>query len=327
MASICIIERADCLLILGRLEEAAATYEEGIRHCEQLGAERDVAVGKSQIGTVRLHQLRYKEALAAYEEARERFTRLDEPHSIAKIWHQIGRVYQEAKQPEAAEDAYRKSLAFKVQIGDLGGQANTLVQLGNLYDFVLNRPEEAVTFYRQAADKYVENHDRAKEGTVRTNLAGTLIKLHRFNEARQEIHQAIECKAPFGHASEPWTSWAILSDLETNARNPDAAEQAKQRAIECYFAYRRDGGENHTLTGRFVYDMTKTLRASGPTATASFLQDLAAEPNLAQVRPFVQALQAIIAGSRDRSLADNPDFDYSMAAEILFLIETLEKPQ
>ena len=28
---------------------------------------------------------------------------------------------------------------------------------------------------------------------------------------------------------------------------------------------------------------------------------------------------------KDRTLADTPDLDYSMAAEILFLIETLEK--
>ena len=37
------------------------------------------------------------------------------------------------------------------------------------------------------------------------------------------------------------------------------------------------------------------------------------------------ALQAIVAGSRDRTLADAPDLHYTMAAEILFLIETLEK--
>jgi hypothetical protein len=41
--------------------------------------------------------------------------------------------------------------------------------------------------------------------------------------------------------------------------------------------------------------------------------------------PFIQALQAIVDGSRDRTLADAPDLDYTMAAEILFLIETLEK--
>ena len=57
-------------------------------------------------------QRRYGEALAAYAEARERFTQLDEPGTVAGIWHQTGMAYQEAGQPEAAEDAYRKSLAI-----------------------------------------------------------------------------------------------------------------------------------------------------------------------------------------------------------------------
>ena len=41
---------------------------------------------------------------------------------------------------------------------------------------------------------------------------------------------------------------------------------------------------------------------------------------------FIQALQAIVSGSRDRSLADNPALYYTMAAEVLYLIEQLEQP-
>ena len=40
---------------------------------------------------------------------------------------------------------------------------------------------------------------------------------------------------------------------------------------------------------------------------------------------FIRALQAIVAGRRDRTLAAAPDLHPTMAAEILFLIETLEK--
>ncbi len=154
-------------------------------------------------------------------------------------------AYQEAGQPEAAEDAYRKSLAITVRLGDVAGQAGTLVQLGNLYDDELDRPEEAVAFYRQAADKYVEGSDTAKEGRARNNLGKTLRKLRRLDEARQEIRRAIECKAQFGHAAEPWKSWSILADIETDAGNPAAAAEAKGKAIASYLAYRRDGGENH----------------------------------------------------------------------------------
>ncbi len=325
MAAVCFGRTGDCLSALGRLDDAAAAYEETIRRAARSGADRDVAVGKGNLGTVRLYQRRYPEALAAHAEARERFTVLDEPGMVAVSWHQTGRVYREAGQPEAAEDAYRESLVIRVRLGDIAGQASTLVQLGNLYDDVLGRPEEAVDFYHQAADMFVEIKDAAKEGRARNNLGNTLRKLRRLDEARQEIRRAIKCKTQFGHASEPWKSWTILADIETDAGNPSAAADAKRKAIDCYLAYRRDGGENHSDSGRIAFAVTQSLLAGDPATAASLLQKLAADPNFARQRSFIQALQAIVAGSRDRALAAAPELDHTMAAEILLLIETLEQ--
>jgi tetratricopeptide (TPR) repeat protein len=326
MASVCFTDQGDCLRNLGRLDEAAAAYEERIRRGEQLGDNRGVAVGKVQIGAIRINQRRYPEALAAYAEARERFTQLDEPGSVAVHWHQTGMVYRLAGQPEAAEDAYRKSLAIKVRLGDVAGQARTLSQLGNLYNDVLNRLEEAAAFYRQAVDKYIEIGDVANEGGARSNLGATLRQLRRLDEARQEIRRAIECKTQFGHAAEPWYTWSTIADIETDAGNPTAAAEANRKAIACYLAYRRDGGENHDTEGRISLAVTQSLLAGdAPTAT-SRLQQLAAHPNaVGSLGTFIRALQAIVAGSRDPSLADAPDLNWRMATEILFLIETLEK--
>jgi tetratricopeptide (TPR) repeat protein len=234
-------------------------------------------------------------------------------------------VYQDAGQPEAAEDAYRKSLAIKVRLGDVAAQANTLLQLGNLYKDVLDRLEEAAAFHRQAADKYVEIHDVAHEGLARSNLGDTLRRLRRLDEARQEIRRAIECKMQFGHAAEPWLSWSILAYIETDFGNPTAAAEANRKAIACYLAYRRDGGENHDVEGRISLAVTQSLLAGDAPTAASQLQQLATNPDAAWLLPFIRALQAIVAGSRDHSLADAPDLYYGMAAEILFLIETLEK--
>ena len=325
MAALCFEEQAKCLDLLGRLDEAAAACEECIRCAEQLKNDREVAVGKSLLGNIRLDQRRYKEALAAYAEARERFTALDEPGSVAVAWHQTGMAYQAVKQPEAAEDAYRQSLAIEVQFGDVAGQAGTLSQLGLLYDDMLGRTEEAVAFLRQAADKDVEGGDVANEGKSRYNLAIRLRKLRRLDEARQEIRRAIECDAQFGHASEPWKTWDILADIETDAGNATAAAEAQRHAIACYLAYRRDGGENHSGAGRLVFALTQRLRAGDSAGATSLLHDNAATYKTASWRASIHALQAIVAGSRDRALAAAPDLDYEMAAEILFLIETLEK--
>ncbi len=319
--------RGDCLVNLGRLDEAASAYEEFIRRGEQLGDERTVAAGKCQLGTVRMQQGRYKDALEAYEEARDRFTQWDDQGTVEVIWHQIGMVYEVAAQPEAAEDAYRKSLAISVRLGNVSGQAGTLSQLGILYALAFGRLEETALFFRQAAEKYAEVHDEVKEATTRSNLAEALRKVRRFDEARQEIHRAIECGRKFGHGSEPWMTWNTLFNIETDAGNLTIAEGAKGKAIELYLGYRRNGGENHYTAGRICLAVIKPLLAGDPPAAASLLEKLASNPNDVQLLPFIHALQAIVAGSRDRTLADAPDLDFTMAAEILFLIETLEKPR
>ncbi len=242
------------------------------------------------------------------------------------IWHQTGMVYQAAGEPEAAEDAYGKSLAIDVRLGNVAGQAGTLGQLGTLYDDVLGRPEEAVAFYRQAADNYVKVGNLANEGRARNNLSNTLRKLRRLDEARQEVRRAIECKAQFGHAGSIWNAWSILADIEMDAGNPTAAVEAKRKALECYLAYRRDGGENHNPDGRISLAVTQPLLAGNPAAAASLLQEVAADSDLPNhAGTFIQALQAVAAGSRDRTLAGAPELDYSMAAEILFLLDKLEK--
>jgi tetratricopeptide (TPR) repeat protein len=325
MVSACITEQGDCLRALGRLDEAATSYEEGIRRDEKRGADRDVAVGKGQLGTVRWQQGRHQEALKAFAEARKKFTRLDEPSMVAVSWHQIGTVYLDAGQPEEAEDAYRKSLAITVQLGNVGMQAATLAQLGILYDSVLGRTEAAVAFLRQAVDKFVEIDDLANEGRNRSNLAIRLRRLRRFDEARQEIRRAVECGAQFGHASEPWKTWFTLSEIEADSGDPAAAREANRKAFTSFLAYRRDGGENHLRQGRIALAVTQSLLVGKPTDAASLLAELTADSDASPALPFIRALQTIVAGSRDRSLADAPELNYTMAAEILFLIETLEK--
>jgi len=322
MASVCLSKRGDCLLDLGRLDEAAA-YQEAIRRAEGLGDARGVAVRKGKLGTVRLKQGRLDEALAAHAEARAHFEALREPGSVAGYWHQTGMTQQQAGRGEAAEDAYRQSLAIEVRLGDRAGQARTLGQLGNLYNGVLDRPEEAVAFHRQAAERYQEIGDLAGEGRVRNNLAGTLRRLDRLDEDRREVRRAIDCDARFGHAVEPWKTWAVLSAIETDAGNPDAARAARAKALAAYLAYRHDGGENQSGSGRLALTVGEQLGKVQAQAVEAGLRALAADPNWSKDGPFLSCLTAIAQGRRDPALAETAGLHYSQAAEILLLIERL----
>jgi hypothetical protein len=129
----------------------------------------------------------------------------------------------------------------------------------------------------------------------------------------------------FGHAAAPWTSWNVLADIETEAGNPSASAEARQQARVAYIAYRRDGGENQSGSGRLALAVRQALASGDPAEATSLLQQLPADPDFANQLPFLTALQAITTGSRrDRSLAEDPGLDYQEAAEVLLLIEALE---
>ena len=74
-----------------------------------------------------------------------------------------------------------------MQQQDRAHEAGSLGELGNLYD-QMGRLEEATTFFRQAADIHSRLQDKRYEGTDHSNLANTLIKLQRYDEARRELH-------------------------------------------------------------------------------------------------------------------------------------------
>lgn len=324
MASVALTEQADCLTALGRLEDAAAKYEDAIARNEKRDSSRDVAVGKGQLATVRTMQGRYEEAIAEYAAARTLFEQQNEPQMVAVAWHQTGMVYQKAGQYAAAEVAYRQSLEIKTRMGNLAGQGNSLAQLGNLYDDCLNRPEEAVTFYRQAVDIAVEQGDVKNEGIRRNNIAKTLRQLQRYDEARGEIRRAIECYQPFGTAVKIYKSFNILHDIETATGNPSAARAAWQQAREAYLAYRQQGGYAQAYGGKLVDHVLGLLAQQQVDEIQSLFEQLTSNPDTRNsIKQLIQAMVAILNGSRDPALADDPALHYADAAEVLFLIHQL----
>ena len=323
MASAAITEAAGCLLYLGRCDEAAAAYEEGIGRAEKLGDRRGAAGGRGNLGTVRLEQKRYGEALESYLEARQIFESLGEPGTIAAFWELIGTAHKGAGQFEQAEQAYRQSLAINVRQQNRAGEASTLNGLGSLYEH-LGRLEEAATLYRQATDIYFQLQDGRSEGVARSNLANTLIKLQRCDEARRELHRAIECEQAFGHAAAIWNTWAIMHNLEQATGNAQAAEAARGRAITSYLAYRRAGGDSQSNQAELFAMVLQAIQQSATTEAGQYLDEWSEETDdPLYAKTLVAGLRAILRGDRDPALAADPNLTYDNAAELQLLLEAV----
>ncbi len=322
MAGGAITETGDCLLNLGRLEDAALAYEEGGKRAQAMEDLRQVAVAQFQLGTVRLLQKRFSEALEIYAETREAAEKLGEPRMLATIWHQTGLAHQNAGQHDLAEQAYRQSLAIEVLADNLSGQASTLNQLGSLYA-TMGRLEESVTFYRQAAETDARLKDLASEGRDRNNLAGSLIRLRRFDEARQELRRAIECNEPYGHSAEPWKTWSILEDLERATGQAEAAQAARQRAIEAYLAYRRAGGVSQSNQAQLFALVGDAVQEKAEERAVRELNELLTSGRPPFFTALIRQLQRFLGGERDPALAEEPELDFWNAAEMRFLLEAV----
>jgi tetratricopeptide (TPR) repeat protein len=323
MASVATMECGHCLADLGQLNKAAAAYEDTIQRAKQRDHQRIIATGKNALGTVRMLQQRYEEALAAHQEALQIFDTIDEPGAVARTWHRIGMVCHDAQQFAQAEQAYRQALAMMVQQLDRFGEASILGMLGSLY-IVMRRPQEAVAFYRQAADIYVALGNLGREGIVRNNLAFALMILKLYDDARQELQRAIECQKPFGNAAELWKPLRLLHKLEQDTGNAPAAADAWQQAVQCYLAYRRAGGESQKPGARLYAQITHAIRQGDTTEATQFLAQAAAAADTPDwLKVMLPKLQAILHGDRDSALAVDPALDYDDAAELLLLLETL----
>jgi tetratricopeptide (TPR) repeat protein len=321
MFSVTLTLQGDCLTAIGQLELAIELYCHAIALAEHLQDLRQVAIAKEQLATVYFFQQHYPAALTAYQQAKELFKQLNETQSIAIAWHQIGVVYTRMQDYEQAEQACHESLTIKREQGNPADIASTLNQLGNIYSDC-GKLARAVDFYRQASECYAQLGDKRYEGVTRSNIADSLIPLHRYDEARSELQQAIACKQDLGHSAEPWKTWAILSELEQAVNNPTAAHAAKQQAIHSYLAFRRDGNEN--LSGSPVPQFCNgTLQAIQENNAVAAEQELLSLPDQGYFKPVIAKLIAILQGERDPSLADDPELDFISAAELLLMLEAL----
>jgi tetratricopeptide (TPR) repeat protein len=324
MAAKMLGEIGSCLEVLGRLDEAVEAHQAAIDRLTRLGERRDTAVAESRLAAVRLQQSHYQEALDIYGRVRATFEALGEPRSVGTALHQIGIVYQMADEFDAAEDAYRQSLAISVREADLLGQADTLNQLGNLYA-AQGRYEESVTFLQQATKIYTESEERAREGAARGNLAIRLLRLRRYEEARQELQRAIACKQNYGHAAQPWLVWTTLTKLERETGNLKAARAARQQAIDTYLAYRRDGGHSQSDLYEYYTDTPLAINRDETEDLGQALDQLLESEIPVRLSASIRALQVILAGRRDPTLTDDLDIDPIDAAELLLLLEALDQ--
>jgi hypothetical protein len=97
---------------------------------------------------------------------------------------------------------------------------------------------------------------------------------------------------------------------------------ARERSIQAYLAYRRDGGEAMSQNTRLIFATAQALAAQDEAALGQIREMLdKSKPE----DPLVIALQKLLAGDRDPAPTHDLELELDpiLAAELLFALESL----
>jgi hypothetical protein len=100
-------------------------------------------------------------------------------------------VYVGIGQLQQALNFYQQALPIRKEVGDLSGEADTLIGIGTVY-YQIGQLQQALNFYQQALPIKREISDRSGEATALYSLAITHRTLNNLPEALRNIQSAIK---------------------------------------------------------------------------------------------------------------------------------------
>ncbi|MBW4484117.1 MAG: CHAT domain-containing protein [Tildeniella torsiva UHER 1998/13D] len=307
----------DVLREMGNYAGAKDAYEESLRVCEILDDARGAAVNQIQLGSLFLVQKDLAEAATRYQAALKTFQGLREPASEAVVWHQLGMVYQEARQWDEAERHYRESARLKEEQGMIGGSngaVTTWNQLANLNQLA-GRVEGAIAWYEKAIAGGKAAGDSLGVSVRLSNLANLLqSKPHPsaadLATARHHAEAALAIKQTLDPAAaEIWKTYGLLGAIADKQGQADPARAYRQQARQAKAAF-----------AGTQYELQRHGQLIGAVSMAALQPDLQAqlEPILHQQEShgwtdLVAAIRRILNGERDEdSLVEPLDTEDSM---------------
>lgn len=168
-------------------------------------------------------------AIKAYEKAITLQTKLGLQADLANSLENLGELYFELKdEVERADECYQQALEIYQEVGDRLGEANTLIAISDVLQF-LKRSSEALNHYSQALEFYREFGARLGEA----NVLQALSKLQQNHTSELEyLQQAQNLYTQIGDIYSQSRNLRFIAELHLKMGQRDAAIYAFNQSAE-----------------------------------------------------------------------------------------------
>jgi hypothetical protein len=236
---------ANALMGLGRLDQALAAAERGLKIHRELGRDRAVAVSLAQVAAILAKQQRYAEADAHDGEALEAARAAGDLELQATMLQHRGSLQDDQGHYDSAVALYQQALELVRQAGNTVGEMQTADLLGSA-EAKRGQLEAAEGWYDRARDLAEQLKDRRQLASITHNLG--------------ILHQTRAEQAPDPGERDAWLRRAVDSVKESLAiwleenNQLNAARSHFQLGVLHRFLGELDEAERNALEGLAIVE-------------------------------------------------------------------------
>ena len=274
------------LWLLGRIDEARASYAVALAIQREIGDRYGEAVSLSNLCASDLPRGKLREALACYDEALLRLREVKAAALEGAALTSSGRALDILGQPDQALLRYREALELTRSVGDRAGEAQALNNMSVLHR-EMGEFQEALASYSQALEIFSSLQNRRWQARVLHNLGAIYQGLGEPRQAISQYEQALPLWREAGDREGEAVTLTNLGRVHGLLGDPRRALELQEQAL----ALARAAGDRRT-EGITLSRMGSARAALGDPAAALVGFDSAIE-RLRAVGDLVSEIEAL----------------------------------
>ncbi len=212
-------------------EKAITTFKKALARAEEIGDKETGAKIYFEVGKIYDDHDHYAQALTSYNKSLQQTT---DNNVRTKAHYSMAQIYDDVNQIKPALDHYYSSVAYGGEAENLAAQSTSLTKMGNIYTDMY---EENALDYLTVADDLAAETDNAKvKGYVSVSLAKAYDKFGEPQEALKSYSRAVkhysDANSPAKAAQSYIDAADIMIDYNCNNKARGLLEKARNFALQ-----------------------------------------------------------------------------------------------
>lgn len=258
-----------------------------------------------------------------YDQAIPIYKQYNDSLNLIRVFNSQAINFQMKGNVELAFETFLRSLELAKKFGDRATIANTLLNIGVMYDNI-GDSERCLQYYKEAL-QYADKNDKASIALLQSYIAEVYLNLKNYTRAEEYLNKAVENSKSSNDTKSLIWAYSSLGNIQLDKKNYNSAENYFIESLKLARKTEYKLEIIHALSdlGKF-YNLTKNFTKSEDYLDEA--KNLAEELNsLTDMNLIYGELASLYSNNKNYRLAFEFHKKYKTLSDSLFLISNNEK--